>query len=50
MSPALIQSVAIAANILAGRTIPGFEQANYPSWEILLSALQRQAKRSTTFF
>jgi len=31
-----------------GRTIPGFEEVNYPSWEVLLSALQRQAKMGTT--
>ena len=31
-----------------GRTTPGFEEVNYPSWEVLLSALQRQAKKGTT--
>ena len=43
-SPLQIQSLAVEI----GRTIPGFGQANYPSWEVLLSALQHQAKRGTT--
>lgn len=43
-SPLQIQSLAIEI----GRTIPGFEQANYPSWEALLSVLQHQAKKGTT--
>ena len=40
-APLQIQALAVET----GRTIPGFGQVNYPSWEILLSALQRQAKR-----
>ncbi len=43
-APLQIQSLAVET----GRTIPGFGQANYPSWEVLLSALQHQAKRGTT--
>ena len=42
--PLQIQSLAVEI----GRTIPGFGQANYPSWEVLLSALQHQAKNRTT--
>jgi AAA+ ATPase superfamily predicted ATPase len=42
-APLQIQSLAVET----GRTIPGFGQANYPSWEVLLSALQHQAKRGT---
>ena len=43
-APLQIQSLAVET----GRTIPGFGHVNYPSWEVLLSALQRQAKRGTT--
>jgi len=43
-APLQIQSLAIEI----GRTIPGFGQANYPSWEVLLSALQHQVKKGTT--
>ncbi len=43
-SPLQIQSLAVEI----GRTIPGFGHVNYPSWEVLLSALQRQAKKGTT--
>ena len=43
-SPLQIQSLAVEI----GRTIPGFAQVNYPSWEVLLSALQRQAQKGTT--
>ncbi|MBU8910750.1 MAG: ATP-binding protein [Desulfobacterales bacterium] len=43
-APLQIQSLAIEI----GRTIPGFGQANYPSWEALLSVLQHQAKKGTT--
>ncbi|MEA3436887.1 MAG: ATP-binding protein, partial [Thermodesulfobacteriota bacterium] len=43
-SPLQIQSLAVEI----GRTIPGFGQVNYPSWEVLLSALQHQAKKDTT--
>lgn len=42
--PLQIQSLGIEI----GRTIPGFGQASYPSWDILLSALQHQAKKGTT--
>ena len=41
-----LQIQGLAAEI--GRTIPGFGQVNYPSWEVLLSALQRQTKKGTT--
>lgn len=37
-----------ALSIEAGRTIPHFEQVNYPSWDVLLSSLQRQAEKGTT--
>jgi len=43
-APLQIQSLAIEI----GRTIPGFGQVNYPSWEALLSVLQHQAKKGTT--
>ena len=43
-APLQIQSLAVEI----GRTIPGFGQVTYPSWEVLLSALQHQAKRGTT--
>ncbi len=43
-APLQIQSLAVEI----GRTIPGFGQANYPSWKVLLSALQHQAKKGTT--
>jgi hypothetical protein len=43
-APLQIQSLAVET----GRTIPGFGQASYPSWEVLLSALQHQAKKGTT--
>ncbi len=43
-APLQIQSLAVET----GRIIPGFGQANYPSWEVLLSALQHQAKKGTT--
>jgi len=42
--PLQIQSIAMEI----GRTIPGFGQVNYPSWEVLFSALQRQAESGTT--
>ena len=42
--PLQIKSLAVEI----GRTIPGFGQASYPSWEIILSALQHQAKKGTT--
>ena len=43
-TPLQIQSLAVEI----GRTILGFGQVNYPSWEILLSALQHQAKKGMT--
>jgi len=43
-SPLQIQGLSVEI----GRTIRGFEQANYPSWEVILSSLQRQAKKGTT--
>ena len=43
-SPLQIQGLAVEID----RTIPGFGQANYPSWGVLLSALQREAKKGTT--
>ena len=41
-----LQIQGLAAEI--GRKILGFGQVNYPSWEVLLSALQRQTKKGTT--
>ena len=41
--PLQIQGLAVEI----GRTIPGFGQVNYPSWEVLFSALQRQTKSGT---
>jgi len=41
-----LQTQSLAREI--GRTIPGFGQVDYPSWEVLLSALQRQAQEGTT--
>lgn len=43
-SPLQIQGLAVEI----GRIIPGFGQVNYPSWDVLLSALQRQAREGTT--
>jgi len=43
-APLQIQSLAREI----GRTIPGFGLVNYPSWEVLLSGLQHQAKKGTT--
>ena len=43
-TPLQIQSLAVEI----GRTIPGFGQVNYPSWEVLLSSLQHQAKKGST--
>jgi len=43
-APLQIQSLAVEI----GRTIPGFGQANYPSWEVLLSVLQHQVRKGTT--
>jgi len=42
--PLQIQSLAVEI----GRTIPGFGQATYPSWDVLFSALQHQAKKGAT--
>ena len=43
-APLQIQGLAVEI----GRAIPGFGQVNYPSWEVLFSALQRQAQSGTT--
>ena len=43
-APLQIQSLAVEI----GRIIPGFGQATYPSWDVLLSALQHQSKKGIT--